>query len=160
MQTQGGSGLGALIVLAAGYYGVQTSARLGTLLGAAEIAVFLVLAVFLVVHAGSHNTWSVFGTSHTPSAYKGITGVFAGSVFTILAFGGFEGAAPLAEEARDPRRTVQRTVLLAIVFHSQWPNVRIVRQRGRDCPGTSAPQRFHVAERSLVPISRRGPSRR
>jgi amino acid transporter len=105
--------LGALIVLAAGYYGIQTSARLGTLLGAFEILVFLVLGVFLVVHAGSHNTWSVFGTSYTPKAYHGITGVFAGSVFTILAFGGFEGAAPLAEEARDPRRTVQRAVLIA-----------------------------------------------
>jgi len=105
--------LGALIVLAAGWYGVQTSARLGTVLGAFEIAVFVVLAVFLIVHAGSHNTWSVFGTSHTPSAYKGLTGVFAGSVFTILAFGSFEGAAPLAEEARDPKRTVQRAVLIA-----------------------------------------------
>jgi amino acid transporter len=39
--------------------------------------------------------------------------VIAGSVYTILAFGGFEGAAPLAEEARDPRRTVRRAVLLA-----------------------------------------------
>jgi amino acid transporter len=105
--------LGALIVLAAGWYGVQTSARLGTVLGAFEIAVFVVLAVFLIVHAGSHNTWSVFGTSHTPAKYHGLTGVFAGSVFTILAFGGFEGAAPLAEETRDPRRTVQRAVLIA-----------------------------------------------
>jgi amino acid transporter len=105
--------LGALIVLAAGYYGVRTSARLGTVLGAFEILVFLVLGVFLIVHAGSNNTWSVFGTSYTPKAYHGITGVFAGSVFTILAFGGFEGAAPLAEEARDPRRTVQRAVLIA-----------------------------------------------
>jgi amino acid transporter len=104
---------GAVIVLAAGFYGVRTSARLGTVLGAFEIAVFVVLAVFLIVHAGSHNTWSVFGTSYTPSKYHGLTGVFAGSVFTVLAFGGFEGAAPLAEEARDPRRTIQRAVLIA-----------------------------------------------
>src|SRR5215467_14347047 len=48
---------GAVIVLAAGYYGIRTSARLGTILGVTEIAVFLVLAVFLVVHAGHHNTW-------------------------------------------------------------------------------------------------------
>jgi amino acid transporter len=34
-------------------------------------------------------------------------------VYTVLAFGGFEGAAPLAEEARNPGRTVQRAVLLA-----------------------------------------------
>ncbi|HEY3956017.1 MAG TPA: APC family permease [Streptosporangiaceae bacterium] len=104
---------GAVIVLAAGFYGIRTSAVMGTVLGAFEIAVFLVLAVFLIVHAGGHNTWSVFGTSHTPSGNKGLTGVIGGSVFTILAFGGFEGAAPLAEEARNPRRTIKRAVLLA-----------------------------------------------
>ncbi len=103
--------LGALIVLAAGYYGIRTSARLGTVLGVFEIGVFLVLGVFLVVHAGSHNTLSVFTTKYTPSGFHGMSGVIAGSVFTILAFGGFEGAAPLAEEARNPGRTVQRAVL-------------------------------------------------
>src|SRR6266480_4092080 len=82
--------LGALIVLAAGFYGIRTSARLGTVLGLFEIGVFLVLAVFLVVHAGSSNTWSVFGTKYTPSGFRGIAGVIGGSVYTVLAFGGFE----------------------------------------------------------------------
>jgi amino acid transporter len=108
--------LGALIILAAGYYGIRTSARLGTILGVSEIGVFLVLAVFLVVHAGSHNTLSVFTTKYTTPGFHGISGVIAGSVFTILAFGGFEGAAPLAEEARNPRRTIQRAVLLSTVL--------------------------------------------
>jgi amino acid transporter len=108
--------LGALIVLAAGFYGVRTSARLGTILGLSEIGVFLVLAVFLVVHAGSHNTLSVFTTRYTPSGFRGISGVVGGSVYTILAFGGFEGAAPLAEETRNPRRTIQRAVLLATLL--------------------------------------------
>src|ERR1700733_6705933 len=79
---------------------------MGTILGVSEIAVFLVLA-------GGHNTISVFGTGHTPSGYKGITGVIAGSVYTVLAFGGFEGAAPLAEESRNPKRTVQKAVLFS-----------------------------------------------
>jgi amino acid transporter len=105
--------LGALIVLAAGYYGIRTSARFGTILGLFEIGVFAVLAVFLIVHAGSHNTASVFTTTYTPSGFRGLSGVIGGSVFTLLAFGGFEGATPLAEEAREPRRTVQRAVLLA-----------------------------------------------
>jgi amino acid transporter len=105
--------VGAVIVLAAGYYGIRTSARLGTVLGLSEIAVFLVLAVFFIVHAGGHNTLSVFGTGHTPSGYKGLTGVIAGSVYTVLAFGGFEGATPLAEEAKDPKRTVQKAVMLS-----------------------------------------------
>ncbi|MGH3275000.1 MAG: APC family permease [Streptosporangiaceae bacterium] len=104
---------GAIIVLAAGFYGIRTSTRLGTVLGAFEIGVFVVLAIFLIVHAGGHNTLSVFGTSDTPKGFRGISGVIGGSVYTILAFGGFEGAAPLAEEARNPRRTIQRAVLLA-----------------------------------------------
>src|SRR6202034_4771042 len=57
--------LGALIVLAAGFYGIRTSARMGTILGVSEIAVFLVLAVFFIVHAAGHNTLSVFGNGHT-----------------------------------------------------------------------------------------------
>src|SRR6266480_6254977 len=105
--------LGALIILAAGWYGIRTSAGLGTILGVFEIGVFLVLAVFLVVHAGSHNTAQVFTTHYSST---GLTGVIGGSVFTLLAFGGFEGAAPLAEEARDPRRTIRRAVLLATLL--------------------------------------------
>jgi amino acid transporter len=104
---------GAVIILAAGFYGIKTSARLGTVLGITEIAIFLVLAVFFVVHAGHANTAAVFTTRYTPKAYHGVTGVIAGSVYSVLAFGGFEGAAPLAEEARNPRRTIPRAVLLA-----------------------------------------------
>jgi amino acid transporter len=104
---------GAVIILAAGWYGIRTSARLGTVLGVFEIAVFLVLAVFLIVQAGSNNTAQVFTTHYSPT---GLTGVIGGSVFTLLAFGGFEGAAPLAEETRDPRRTIQRAVLLATLL--------------------------------------------
>ena len=108
--------LGALIVLAVGYFGVRTSARLGTILGVFEIGVFLLMGIFLVFHAGSHNTLSVFTTKYTPPGFHGLSGVIAGSVFTILAFGGFEGAAPLAEEARNPRRTIQLAVLLATLL--------------------------------------------
>ncbi|MFJ9725822.1 APC family permease [Streptomyces sp. NPDC101209] len=102
---------GAAVIAAAGYFGVRASARFGTVLGAFEILVFLVFAVWLIVRAGSHNTLSVFGTSHTPDGYEGVSGVFAGSVYTVLAFAGFEAAAPLAEETRDPRRTMHRAVL-------------------------------------------------
>jgi amino acid transporter len=104
---------GAVIILAAGFYGIKTSARLGTVLGITEIAIFLVLAVFFVVHAGHANTAAVFTTKYTPKGYHGVSGVIAGSVYSVLAFGGFEGAAPLAEEARNPRRTIPRAVLLA-----------------------------------------------
>ena len=103
--------LGALIVLAAGYFGVKASARLGTILGAFEIAVFVVFAIVLIAKAGSHNTLSVFTTANTPKDYRGFVGILAGSVYTVLAFSGFEAAAPLAEEAVDPKRNIRRAVV-------------------------------------------------
>src|SRR5689334_2246223 len=108
--------LGAVIILAAGFYGIRTSAGLGTILGVFEIGVFVVLAIFLLFHAGSNNTLSVFTTKYTPPAFHGIVGVIGGSVYTILAFGGFEGAAPLAEEAKNPRRNIPRAIMLATLL--------------------------------------------
>src|SRR5499427_7413516 len=105
---------GMLIVFFVGYFGIRASARLGTILGIFEIAVFLILAIMLVIHAGNHNTAEVFTTKFVPAGqYHGLSGVIAGSVFTVLAFLGFESAAPLAEEARNPKRTVQLAVLLS-----------------------------------------------
>ncbi|MFI6492467.1 APC family permease [Streptomyces sp. NPDC050564] len=102
---------GAAVIAAAGYFGVRASARFGTVLGVFEVLVFVVFAVWLIVKAGGDNTLSVFGTSHTAEGCQGISGVFAGSVYTVLAFAGFEAAAPLAEETKDPRRTMHRAVL-------------------------------------------------
>jgi amino acid transporter len=102
---------GAVVIAAAGYFGVRASARFGTVLGVFEVLVFLVFAVWLIVRAGGNNTLSVFGTSHTAKGFQGVGGVFAGSVYTVLAFAGFEAAAPLAEETKNPRRTMHRAVL-------------------------------------------------
>lgn len=105
----------AVIVFLLGYYGIQLSTRVGTLLGVFEIGVFALLAIWLIAKADT-NTLSVFGTSHaTVEGFTGIKGVIAGSVYAILAFIGFEAAAPLAEEARDPRRTIGRAVVLSCI---------------------------------------------
>ncbi|MEU1656888.1 APC family permease [Streptomyces griseofuscus] len=102
---------GAAVIAVAGYLGVLASARFGTVLGAFEVLVLLVFAALLIGRAGGANTYSVFGTSHTAAGHSGIGGVFAGSVYTVMAFAGFEAAAPLAEETREPRRTMHRAVL-------------------------------------------------
>nr|WP_202447760.1 APC family permease [Streptomyces sp. SID5468] len=106
---------GAVVIALAGVRGVRASAWLGTVLGAFELAVFVALAGLLIVKAGAHNTVSVFTTAHTPPGHRGAGGVVAGSVYTVLAFAGFEAAAALAEEARAPRRTVRLAVLGATV---------------------------------------------
>ena len=104
--------VGAILLAGLNYRGIQVSARVGTLLGLFEIVVFVLLAVWLIAKAGSHNTFNVF-TLHfaTIKGYKGFSGIAAGSIYTILAFIGFEASAPLAEEARNPRRTIQVAVV-------------------------------------------------
>jgi amino acid transporter len=102
----------AVFVFILGYFGIKISARTGTVLGIFEIGVFAVLAVWLIVKAGDANTFSVFGKSFaTTEGFEGASGVVAGSIFTILAFIGFEAAAPLAEETLNPRRNIQRAVI-------------------------------------------------
>jgi amino acid transporter len=102
----------SLLIAGLNYRGIKVSARAGTILGTFEIAVFLVLAIWLVIKAGSANTGSVFTLHYaTIKGYKGFGGIAAGSIYTILAFIGFEASAPLAEEARNPRRTIQVAVV-------------------------------------------------
>lgn len=104
----------SLLVFLLGYRGIKASTGAGMLLGAFEIVVFVALSITLIVQAGGDNTLRVFGTHYANNPdYRGLSGVIAGSVFTILAFIGFEEAAPIAEEAHEPRRTINRAIILS-----------------------------------------------
>ena len=103
-----------LLIFALGYRGITASTRVGVLLGAFEILVFVGISLTLIVQAGGDNTLRVFGTHYANNPdYSGWSGVIAGSVFTILAFIGFEQSAPIAEEAHEPRRTIPLAIILA-----------------------------------------------
>jgi len=98
------------------YRGVKTSTETGVWLGAIEIAVFLILGIVLVIKAGDHNTLAVFTTKYANAeGFKGWSGVFAGAVGALLAFSGFEAAAPLAEETKNPRRNIPIAIMGATV---------------------------------------------
>ena len=66
--------------------GAKVSTKISVALGTIEILILGVLSLWLIIAAGGRNTLSVFGTGHTPSGYKGLSGVIAGSVYTVLAF--------------------------------------------------------------------------
>lgn len=103
----------ALLVCVLNVRGVQQSTATGVVMGVAEIGVFLVLAVWMIVAGGDHNTLAVFDPAN--ALEPGWTGIFKAVVFSILAFQGFETAAPLAEEVKDPRRTIPRTIMYSAV---------------------------------------------
>ena len=100
-----------LVVWLLVYRGIALSTRVGVALGLIEITIFVLVSALLIANAGSRNTLSVF----TPGA-DGIKPALQGMVFCLLAFVGFEAAAPLAEETRDPRRTIRQAVLLSAVL--------------------------------------------
>src|SRR3954468_21693499 len=103
-----------LLVFLLGYRGIPASSRAGVLLGAFEILVFAGISLTLIVQAGSDNTLQVFGTHYANNPdYKGMSGVIPSLVFTILAFIGFEQAAPIAEEAHEPRRTIPLAIIVS-----------------------------------------------
>ncbi len=103
------------VVFAAGvvffltYRDVRLSTNAGVVLGIFEIGVFLALAIWMILSNGIH--WGVLDPTNAEAGT--FNGTFKGMVFAILAFIGFEASAPLGEEARRPRWTVPRAVVLS-----------------------------------------------
>src|SRR5919205_1087740 len=97
-----------VVVFLLTYRDIRLSTTAGVILGAFEIAVFAALALWMLFS----NTGDLSGAPFNPDhAHGGWNGVFRGMVFAILAFIGFEAAAPLGEEAKNPRRTVPVAVI-------------------------------------------------
>jgi amino acid transporter len=107
------------VVLAAGivffltYRDVRLSTQAGVILGIFEITVFVALALWMILSNPGRLTLQTFNPSN--AAAGTYNGIFKGMVFAVLAFIGFESAAPLGEEARNPRWTVPRAVVLSCV---------------------------------------------
>src|SRR3954469_9302187 len=90
------------------YRDIRISTTAGVILGAFEIGVFGALALWMLFSNVGDLNAQPFNPDH---AQGGWNGVFRGMVFAILAFIGFEAAAPLGEEAKNPRRTVPCAVV-------------------------------------------------
>jgi amino acid transporter len=87
---------------------IRISTTAGVILGAFEIAIFGALAVWMILSNTGDLNLQPFNPNHADGDWSG---VFRGMVFAILAFIGFEAAAPLGEEARHPRYTIPRAVI-------------------------------------------------
>src|SRR4051795_6132033 len=98
----------AAIVFLLTYRDIRISTTAGVILGAFEILIFGALAVWMLISNAGDLNLQPFNPDH---AVGGWNGVFRGMVFAILAFIGFEAAAPLGEEAKHPRYTIPRAVI-------------------------------------------------
>lgn len=114
--------IGAIALILAYFFAIAP-ARNGTriLLSVEGVTVLLIIITTVIIFAklagghapgGHHVDWSVF------SIPKGVgtSGVFLGVVFGFLSFAGFEAAATLGEESKNPRRDIPRAMLGTAIF--------------------------------------------
>lgn len=91
---------------------VKLSTRTTLVVEGVSVLLILVLAVVILGRGGAH------GLSATPFQIPkaGFSAVALASVFGFLSFAGFEGAATLGEETGNPKRSIPRAILAAVLF--------------------------------------------
>jgi amino acid transporter len=95
------------------YYGIQLSSRVTAILGGTELLIMFALSVTFLLHPGVGSTYSApLNPSLAPHHFGGI---LAGMVFSVLALSGFEGPAPLAQEARKPASFISKAIIFSLV---------------------------------------------
>ena len=97
-----------VLVTVVNYAGVKESGRLNDALVLAKLAV-----LFLFVGAGM---LAVRQANFTPLAPNGSMGVMQGAALIFFAYGGFARITTVGGEVRDPRRTIPRAIVLALII--------------------------------------------
>ncbi len=144
---------GALVV-APVIVGLRFGVRVTVVLYVFEVALLLALSVTILARGGAS------GLSATPFRWPSGGGghdVLLAFSLAVLAFGGFEAAAPLAEETRNPRRNVPLAVLGAVVVSGiiyVVGSYALVTAFGVGHAGALAgdPNPFHTAAKAFIPF--------
>ncbi len=141
---------GALVV-APVIVGLKFGVRITVALYVFEVILLLVLSLTILVKGGAT------GLSATPFSWPSghSSDVLLAFSLAVLAFGGFEAAAPLAEETRDPRRNVPIAVIGAVLVSGVIYVVgsyALVTAFGVGHAGALAadPNPFHTAAKSFL----------
>jgi amino acid transporter len=140
---------GALVV-APVVVGLKFGVRVTVVLYVFEVVLLLALSLTILARGG-HS-----GLSATPFRWPGGSkDVLLAFSLAVLAFGGFEAAAPLAEETRNPRRNVPLAVLGAVVVSGiiyVLGSYALVTAFGVSHAATLAadPNPFHTAAKAFI----------
>ncbi|MFL5799654.1 MAG: APC family permease [Actinomycetota bacterium] len=104
---------GLALVAWTSYRGIVLSERLLITTGLIEIAIMVLLGFFALANPGKGG----FTFAPLNPAHFGLAGnLFLGVVFSIFGYSGWEAAAPLAEESKNPRRNVPIALVGSVVI--------------------------------------------
>ncbi len=101
-----------VFVTAVVYNGIRPSTRWLIGLGLIEVGVVLALALWGFADPGPGG----FSFDPISPSAADLNGLYLGVVFSLFAFAGWEGSAPLAEESRRPARSVPVGLVCAVLF--------------------------------------------
>ena len=106
------------------------------------LILILIVVIFWKVIGGSAPNGQGFTLSpFIPASGTAVGAVAFASVFGLLSFGGFEGAAALGEETNDPRRNIPLAIACAVGFCGVFYTIVMLAQSlgfGIDAAGTKA----------------------
>lgn len=101
-----------VIIFLINFLGIRIATRVQLVLSAVSVIPLLILAVVIIAGGGAAgNTLQVFNPASAPAG-----GIFPGILFAITLFIGFETAASLGEETRNPRRAIPRAVISTVLI--------------------------------------------
>jgi amino acid transporter len=106
------------------------------------LILILIVVIFAKVIGGSAPNGQGFTLEpFVPASGTAVGAVAFASVFGLLSFGGFEGAAALGEETNDPRRNIPLAIAVAVGFCGVFYTIVMLAQSlgfGIDAAGTKA----------------------
>ena len=92
----------------------RTSSRAILAIEGISVAAIIVLSILILARGGAHGvSFAAFTVDPTASNLKGLG---LATVFSLLSFAGFEGAAVLGAESLNPTRTIPRAIIGSVVL--------------------------------------------
>ncbi|ASI60028.1 APC family permease [Raoultella ornithinolytica] len=102
-----------ILVGTVAYRGIKTSGKMLTVLSVFEILIVAALALCGLLSPGEGGvTLAGFLPTNAPTSH----GFFLAVVLSIFAFTGWEGAAAVAEEARNPRKVIPQAIVGSVIL--------------------------------------------
>ncbi|WP_298215807.1 APC family permease [Acidocella sp.] len=106
--------LAVVIAMVLAYRDMRLAARLMLVLEGLSVLAIVVLGIIVLKAVGAMGGLSA--VPFTPDPGYGWSGIGYGMVFAVLSFAGFEGAATLGEEARNPNLAIPIAVLGSVIL--------------------------------------------
>jgi amino acid transporter len=104
----------ALVMTFLAFEGITSSLKTALVLFSVEVFIVVLMAVIVVVNGGDSGI-NVHGFDPSSSPH-GFSGLVDGAIFAALSFVGFEAAASLGEEVREPRRNIPKAIVGSILL--------------------------------------------